>query len=366
MIKKTIVYPYSRSFAAYLRHINCNKLYNVTEAVIPGRWWKDNEDAGGIDGGEKIGIPIRYGFEDCLNQCDTVIWASYEYYDNKAFYDTVLSKIEKALELGKNIVCFEELTKKELQLFKEKAAANNCLFIYKENEKYPGSDDGAQKPIDVPIITVTGLTEECSKFDTELNVYRALSAKGYRVLLISSKTNANLLNIYSFPSFMFSPKRSEMGKMRLLRSYIAHLQQKVSPDVIVLGVPGGLLPFYDQYDMHYGIIAYEVFSVLKTDYNVVNVWCDVLDSLIIDKIPDICRYRYGMNVNAIGVSNISLYLEGLQDEQSTLEYSVYDSDMVDKTIAFTNKESNSLKMYNLVKNDSVDKLVDDIIISLSE
>lgn len=67
------------------------------------------------------------------------------------------------------------------------------------------------------------------------------------------------------------------------------------------------IPFNKQHNMHYGITAYEVLSIIKPDYTIVNVWADYVQAAILDDLVNICRYRYGIKINAIGVSNISIY-----------------------------------------------------------
>lgn len=367
MINKAFIYPYSRSFAAYLRHIKHFNIFNIVAAVTPGKWANDNYDVGYIDDGENIGIPISLDYDHCLNECDTVIWANYDYYSNNDFYKTVLLRIKKAMAAGKNIVCFEQLSSEEENDLQNYAETNNIMFIYKPNNSPFDCYSDLPDEIDVPIISVLGMTENCSKFDTELSIYRLLSDKGYKVSLISSKSNADLLGVQSFPSFMYSNNYNEIEKINLYSNFVKSIARHQQPDVILLGIPGGLIPFNKIHNMHYGITAYEIFSIIKPDYNIVNIWADYLSNTVIDDLINICKYRHGIKIDAIGISNISIFNDHSTIDREHQEYNIYNLQWVDDKIASYGFEHRSgLKLYNIKKNTSMEKLVNDVIDTLSE
>lgn len=243
MINQACIYPYSRCFSSYLRHIKHFDIYNIVAAVSPGKWVKEKCDAGYIDSGENIDIPLSTDFEYWLNKCDTVIWANYEYFENHEFYETVLLRIKNAMTVGKNIVCFEELASDDEIALRDIAKANNVTFVYKKNDSI--FDDCAEisEKKDVPIISVLGMAENCSKFDAELGLYRALCNKGYKVLLVSSKSNVELLGVHPFPSFMFSHHYNEIEKINLFSNYLKINIDHHRPDVVIIGIPGGMIPF---------------------------------------------------------------------------------------------------------------------------
>ena len=367
MINQAFIYPYSRCFSSYLRHIEHFDIYNIVAAVAPGKWIKDTCDAGYIDSGEKIDIPLSTDFEYWLNKCDTVIWANYEYYENYDFYETVLLRIKNAMTVGKNIVCFEELTSDDETTLREIAKSHNVTFVYKQSDSNFDDCADLSEKNDVPVISVLGMAERCSKFDAELSLYRILCDKGYKVSLVSSKSNVELLGIQPFPSFMFSHHYSEIEKMNLFSNFVKNIIYHQRPDVIIIGIPGGIIPFNKQHNMHYGITAYEVLSIIKPDYTIVNVWADYVQAAILDDLVNICRYRYGIKINAIGVSNISIYNDHSTIERTHQEYNIYNLQYVDEKIAsngFT--YFGGVKFYNILEKASMERLADDAIEMLSE
>lgn len=367
MINLAYIYPYSRCFAPYLRHIEHFKLFNVVAAVTPGKWAKDKCDAGYIDSGEEIGIPLSTDFDFWLSKCDTIIWANYEYYENYDFFEAVLLRIKKAMSVGKNIVCFEELSSEDESDLRKIAEANNVMFVYKHGDSDLDNCANISDKSNVPIISILSMAENCLKFDAELSFYRMLCDKGYKVALVSSKNNAELLGIHSFPSFMFSRHYSEMEKINLFSNYVKSITFYQRPDVIIIGIPGGMIPFNKIHDMHYGITAYEVLSIIKPDYTLVNVWMDYLSKTIIDDLVNICRYRYGIKMNAIGVSNTSIYNDHSTINRIHQEYNVYNLHSVDEAIASAEKVyRGGAKLYNIMKKTSMEKLVNDAIETLSE
>lgn len=365
MNNKTFIYPYSNSFSAYLNHIRSCQALSVLAAVIPGRWGEGIGDAGYINDGEKIGIPVSCDVSRWLKECDTIIWANYEFYENDSFRQKVVDFMRKAVLNGKNIICFERLSIEEMQDFQLCAKRSGATFAHETDKNYIEYDKALEE-INIPVLTVLGMAENCSKFETELGIYRALTNRGYKVSLVSSKNNAELLGVKSFPSFMFSSNYGEIEKIKLFSSFIHQVIHEDNPDVIVLGVPGGLIPFNNLHNMHYGITAYEILSIIKPDYNIVNVWTDYLVDGVINDLLSICKYRHGIALNAIGVSNISIYNDHSTIGRKNLEYNVYDSKTVDKAITREMPNHIGLKMINVLKQSSFEELADDIIYTLSE
>ncbi len=366
-----LIYPYSRRFAPLLRHIRSFNIYNVVSVVVPGRCFGAGLDASYLDEGEATGIVLTCDFDYWMNKCDTIIWASYPYYGNLALYHEVLQLMEKALTQKKNIVCFETLTNDKLKEYSETARVNNCEFIYCTNDLYSflNEDIGMSwsKAISIPIISISSMAEDCLKLHTELEIYRELSERGYKVSAITSRTICELLGVHSFPRLFFTNTYNEIEKIELFNKYIQYIIRTDKPDVLIIGVPGGFIPFDDVHHMHYGITAYEIFAGIKPDYNIVNIWADYLNNNIVTDLVYICKYRYGIKLNSLGVSNISIYNDHSTIEREYQEMNIYRSDEVQKMIeSGKNHISFSGGIYNLINQKSTQNLVDDIISALTE
>lgn len=360
-MNKIIVYPYSILFAPFLRHLSNLQKYEIIGAVMPGKLIKEEVDASFVDEGLKMNVPILTDFESRLNECDTVLWAEYDYDENESFYNKVLYQINYALDMGLNIICCQELSETIIESFKTKARKNNCEFKYimDINDNFNDLQD-YNGNVTVPVITVMGVTENCSKFETQLSISRIFKEKGYKVAQIGSRQACELLNIHSFPKFMINNQFSEIKKIELFRKYLIKLQSEENPDLIIVGIPGGIIPFNDKEKMHYGIFAYEIFNAIDSDYNIVNSWVDTYKNICKD-LEKIVYYRYNTHIDAICLSNISVFNDHSIIDRQSLEYNVYNIKKIEDCIQ--NVDYNSI--YNVLDESSMNRLVDNIINKLT-
>lgn len=362
MIKKIIVYPYSIIFAPYLRHLSYTKNYNIVSAIVPGKLIKEDIDASFIDEGSQVSVPLCSGFESHLDQCDTVLWADYDYNENQIFYNKVISQMKYVINIGKNIICCQELNSNIVDEFKLIAENNNCIFNYLfdcDNQRvYDINNYDAD--ISVPIITVMGVSENCSKFETQLSIRRFLLDKGYKVSQIGSRQGCELLDFHSFPQFMINNNYNEVQKIDIFKKTIAKIQYTENPDVIIIGIPGGIIQFNEKENMHFGIFAYEICNAIDSDYNIVNSWVDTIKKIFND-LEKIVQYRYNTQVDSICLSNISIFNDHSVIDRESLEYNVYNTSKVDECIKNLGVDS----IYNVMDNNSMERLTNHIVEKLS-
>lgn len=344
-MESVIVYPYSKLFTPILRQLAYDRKFNIVSVIMPGKWYKDGIDASFVDEGSIIGIEVRNNFEEELNKCSTVIWSSYEYSD-KALFQKIVQQIKVAMIKGKNIICQQMLDlemQQQLIGFSEECGVR-FEYQYSEyvNQKYfdyIGRNN-------VPIITITGIGEDCSKFETQLMVRRLLENNGYDVLLIGSRQGCSFLDIYDFPSFMFSTVYSETDKIMYFRNYVCQLEKEENPDVIIIGVPGGIMPLNDRHNMGFGIICYEVFNAIQSDFNIFNLWCEEYSNEFIKEMENIMKYRFNTPIDCICFSNMRVDNESLDDDK--IQYEVLDAEFVNsRMLSLTN-----LSSYNLLNSQS--------------
>lgn len=323
-MKTAIVYPYSLLSAPVVRHLVWKDDIIITAAVIPGRWCPENADASYVDENEYIGVPIKHSFEDALKNCNTVIWTEYDYCDDDCPKE-VRQNIIKALLEHKNVICCTKLTDAEISEFTDIAFLGETVFdyipVHAEKKILPNV---SKDRIRVPIVAVMGVSNNCLKFETQLFLRRHFIDEGYKISQIGSRSGCEILGFHSFPDFMYE-NISEKEKTDVFLSYVTEIQNNENPDVIIIGIPGGIYPLSLDHTFNYGITAYEVCNAIQVDCTVLNVWCDSCSEKLLENMKNVLKYRYNSELDCVCLSNISVNKSDLMDKGHILGYNIYSS-----------------------------------------
>ena len=327
---------------------------------MPGRWYQDGVDASFVDENSEIGIPIKQDFERHVKYADTIIWAEFEYGD-RSLKTKVWEQMRQCLKNGKRIICCQELNNDDLDCFSRIAYSFGGVFEYKVSSD-SNFDIGSKSllEIDVPIITVMGLSADCQKMETQLFLRRKFKESGYNVLQIGSRNYCELLGFHSFPHFIFKSQISEIEKMNAFYNFVVALIENEKPDVVIIGIPGGIYPLNNKYNQNYGITAFEVCNVIQSDCNIVNMWCDIYTDQLVQKMRNVTLHRLNTPIDFINLSNITVNKDFFMDRGHVFGYNIYDR----KCVEMLMEEINNPAVCSLI-NDSRDKLFDGIIEKLS-
>lgn len=354
-----VIYPYSTLFAPILRQIAYEKKIDVASAIMPGKFYENGIDASYADEGSDIGIPISNKLDEEISKSTSIIWAAYDY-NNTAFFEKVVCKMMFAIETGKNIICQQKLSNDLLHKFNVAAKKHNVLFDYQYDDiKNYKKLSTESVDLRVPIITVIGMGENCSKFETQLAIRRELADSGYKISLIASRQGCRLLGVHDFPEFMFCKEYSEADKINLFRNYVSELEIADNPDAIIIGVPGGIMPLNEKHDMQYGILCYEVFSAIKSDFNIMNLWCQEYNDDFLSELEKIMKYRFNTLLDCVCFSNLSINNDSI--DSSELEFDMYDCEMANIQM----KKITKIPAYSIFNNNSFLDLKKQILRQLS-
>lgn len=364
MREKTIIYPYNKGFCAILNHSDLLKSLDIVGAVSPKGWGMTGKDAGSIDGGGNIGIIIKSDFNSTLPLCNTVLFI--ESYIGLDFDIVIYPKIIEAINQGKNIISTLKIEGTIVNNIAEACKAKGVYFkSYNNLNEYVKEVDILSeeiKEINTPLIFVLGLCNRTNKFEIQLSMREEFIEKGYKVSQIGSKNYCEMLGFHSFPNFMYSKKFSEVEKIKLFNEYIKQIEINEKPDVIIIGIPGGISPINKKITNKFGIFAYEVSQAVTPDAAVLSlVYGDYYDKEI-EFIKNSVKYKLGFEVNCLNISNKAIDWTKLKENDSldfiTINYKSID----DKKITL---KSENCDVYNILNRDDSQKLVESIIETLS-
>lgn len=361
MRKNVLIYPYDNEIAPVVRSAAFNSKYKLVGAVSPHGWGYAKRDVGYVDGLSPLGINVESNIEELIDLCDTVIFAKSEHEID--FDKAIYPKMITAIKRKKEVLCL--INDYDLSEIKKLASENDVDFIEYDYSSFEEISENAYiTSIDIPVIAVLGLSENMDKFLIQLMVTERLSQLGYKALLVGSRSYSYLLDSIAFPKFMFEHNLSETKKIQNFNRFIKSLEATHRPDIIIIGVPGGILPYNKIISNNFGITAFEVMQALTPDFCILSLYSNIYTKEYFDNLQYLYKYRYGSKVDIFNIANRKIDSgEMFYDPDKVRTYTVSDENMI---LQVENaKEVSGMFITNARSIDSAETIVNRVIDILS-
>ncbi|WP_313562015.1 TIGR04066 family peptide maturation system protein [Ruminiclostridium cellobioparum] len=306
--ERAIVYPYDVEFSPILRNADILEKYNITGVVSPSGWGLGGKDAGSIDSNRTTGIYISDNFDEQLDKCETVIFTQpYHYID---FTKSIYPKINKAIEAGKNIVCLLKLDEIKKAEIKKKCIEKMVNIIYHSNsysykhiERISVENEHIYE-LSTPVIFVTSIAERAYKFEIQLALREQLTKMGYNVSQVGTRACCEMFGFHSFPEFMYNCSIPESNKVVLFNHFIKKIEETEKPDILVIGIPGGVMPYNKMFTNRFGILAYEVSQAVNPDVAILSTLYDDFKPEYFQRLSLAMKYRLGFEIDCYNLANV--------------------------------------------------------------
>lgn len=235
---------------------------------------------------KETGIVCSYKYTELLDEVDMVVFAQKTMGQDNCGYK---ERIESALHKGKDI-CISKRLFDELGI----AMDSHINFIEDIIELQIGSGEKL-KEIAYPIISIMGLGENCGKFILQSKIYNYLRSRGVNVLSICSNVLGNFIHMETLPYFMFSENISLVKKIEGFNEWLFDLAEKEKPDLILLGYPGGILPFNELERNYYSEISLAVSNAVISDVGILSVYKSFnKNEDAINSLKQLCLMKYNI------------------------------------------------------------------------
>lgn len=173
--------------------------------------------------------------------------------------------------------------------------------------------------IQTPIVFVFGMFEHTEKLDTLLYLHKGIQQFGYKVKSILTRKNETDSNDFvSFPDFMYDKQYSDTDKIFFFNHFVRRLELEDKPDVIVIGLPGEIMPLDEKHNGNFGVFPYIISNAIHCDYAVMKLFHNYYDPTFADKIQEIVKNKFEIDINAFAVSNS--ILDATSISTSTLKF----------------------------------------------
>jgi peptide maturation system protein (TIGR04066 family) len=200
-------------------------------------------------------------------------------------------------------IIFHKPDKDELPLYDVSLSeiANKNLFT--ASEVLPSD---VLKTLPVPVVFVMGSGAHCQKFDIQLGLRETFLKEGYKVLQFGTKSYSKLFGFDPLPDF------SEFPLWKKVFSYNNFFYEKCTienPDVIVIGVPGGVMPITSFYYEKFGEEALALSFAAKPDLAILSCYFSIPTQEYFNTYNKFMQFRLGINNVVYHISNTKIINE---------------------------------------------------------
>jgi len=303
MQNRLSLYPMTKDMCAIARYSNMLQNYSLYGLYSPSFSGLNGEDINTIDGGILSNYQLSDYSTDANIMNDTILLDYDENMKDVSIYsdalcaaknqyrDVIISrKLDNILHLGTH------------------STATNIAFSEK-----PEID--RLYDFSIPVITILSQGARTDQFATELALRTHFIKEGYRVSQVSSFDGSTFLGFPSLPSFLFEP-RDAYEKTLKFNHYIASLIDIEKPDVLILGVPNGVMKFNNKLLEGLGFLPYIVCSAVRSDVLVLCTYHVDYTKEFYDEMSRYGMYHFGTPINYFNVAN-ACFIPGSTGEYGT-------------------------------------------------
>lgn len=357
-MQNVLIYPYDEEFSPILSYKELMSQYQITKVVSLRGWGLCGKEAGAIGKRNSLGFIVTDEFENNLDECDAVLFC--ETKNAIDFEKLIMPKIDMAIKFGKDIIVAFHMNQSEIDLIWKKCMDGKVGFknYYRnttlQSNLHMAEGSLGNLEINTPVIFVFGMSQKTNKFDIQLSLRKNFLERGYQVSQIGSRNYCELMGFHSFPCFM-NAKLQESVKIRLFNRYIKEIENTEAPDVIIIGIPGGIFPINKKFTNYYGIYAYEISQAVMPDAAVFSCLYDEFTQDYFQLISTSIKNRFGFEVDCFNISN-HFFDWNKSESQSKEIYVTVQSDAVDERIGET--KAQGIVIGNSLNKESAKEMAD--------
>ena len=180
-----------------------------------------------------------------------------------------------------------------------------------------------------------GVSEKTNKMELQMDLVISLQKDKYKVVWVSSRNEALLYNGQKFPTFMYDEGVSEKKKILMYNHYLKWIEQSEKPDVILIGIPGGIMPDSKKQVGYFGITSFEVLNAINPDYFIMSLYGNTLGKNYLDELRNVMKYKFNVEVDSFYVGDMEQDAYSL-DKLAPIEYIHLGQLTVDKRVKDVN------------------------------
>lgn len=364
-IKKLLIYPYDENAEILLWDKSFFRNYSDLETVYlcsPKGWRTKDLMISNVSNKLEYDI-CRENYSESIKSVELAIFTM------SMYNDLTISKMEEAAKRG--IIIYDLLK------YNNRRQELQCICISNGGEYYYYNDNDSFSinvnelygiglvELKTPIVTIGSQVCSIGQEFLEFGITGFLRKEGYKTTLISSSYFAGLSENHEVPSCLNSVKYNDTEQILLFNRYLKMVEKEETSDVIVLGIPGGMMPYTNELYGDFGMTALKMFQAMRPDFFVYCMPFDLYNEAMLNKIMNCIRYRFGSEVDCINLCRKQVDWMRIDSmHPSTVPFIDVEEKRLDDYIENHTKDV-AISFFSHTKHGDINKIGDQILNKLS-
>lgn len=155
----------------------------------------------------------------------------------------------------------------------------------------------------VPVIMVIGQGQNCNKLDIQVALRNKFLSQGYKVAQAGSSKSADFDQV---PLYEANPL---WQKTLLYNKHFRKIAVEEKPDILIVGVPGGIMPLDSRHHEYFGETALAISKALQPDISILSLYytTDYTDSIA--DVTNYVNYALEAPLDYLHISNNMIIFE---------------------------------------------------------
>lgn len=349
-----LIYPFNMDYASFVNNHCIMNNKKISSLVSPRGWGLEGEQIGDGD----MSLLVGCDFNTEMNKC-SVVW----FVEDALLtlpVNLLKAKVNEVVQAGKKIIYIRYKNYDEYKQILPLIPEKNNISTEFVNILPEIQNIGSCYSIDTPVITVFGLEENTEKFNVQVALRKEFMDLGYRVSSVTSRRDSDILGMHSIPSYMFSNEKSVTEKIIHYNHYVKKIEIMEDPEIIIVGIPGGILPYDKKNHNNFGIFGYEISHAVPSDASIMCLPYNKNMNGDFEVLKNDIRGKFGFETDCYHIAAVA------QDTRTILEsglreFVTLDKDFVRKKI----EKMKDRKVFDLTEGNDLQLAAEIIIDKLS-
>ena len=138
--------------------------------------------------------------------------------------------------------------------------------------------------------------------------------------------------------------------MIAFNQFLKAIEINEKPEIMIIGLPEGLMPFNEKHSQGFGLKAYEICCSVHPDYMLLSLYSGEYTQEFLEEMKNAVKYRLNSDVDTFVISEYVPVSTSYKKKQLMFAYSDKKINSTDKTVLVSDLKSNALI------NNVIDKL----------